>query len=554
MALPIVPPSPALSSGILASSAAQRGEPVETGESRPYLPFGLDQYMTDPSLLALGQYIVPGMAAIQWGGGGVQEGPTDEPLPPLDPYTNPGLAAADFLPGRTEYPVTPPPTPSRTELPIQEAGSTKYETPSVEQGPLTMYKLDEGEIYRKLNQIEDQRDEVENDYDFRERMLDRDLESREYNRELFGSPTGIQGAREAKIEASLNSLKRDLEASRSLETLRLDNSQKQLEIQREAAFNEDAPQDYVDEILPETLDIPTKVGMERQITPHHITHINGGGEYRNLGTLKYQNNTGIEDGSAYKEKIFVSVPNDADGFRVDVNPMQSWQSQLGIALPEYNKHWTKDGQSTVPNAFAHSQVTERQFDELDAVPSYHVESIQSDIYPLSGVDNPRETKKEKDLFTYQEDKIRVAYAMDPEGVFPMMKDNRWVQHVVDRNIADAINDGYDVITFNGANTAIHSNQGMPRDVAEKLYGELVPNRLQQIADEYGAKLSTIQVAGRRAASDDIKKDLDILVLDFRGNRQGLDVLKQNGFKYAKGGLVTKNGCSSGLCAADFLPK
>jgi len=142
--LPIVPPNPTLSSGILASSAAQRGEPVETGEGRPYLPFGLDQYMTDPSLLALGRYIVPGMAAIQWGGGGVQEGPTDEPLPPPDPYTNPGLVdAAYFLPGRTEYPVTPPPTPSRTELPIQEAGSTKYETPSVEQGPNVMYAVKE---------------------------------------------------------------------------------------------------------------------------------------------------------------------------------------------------------------------------------------------------------------------------------------------------------------------------------------------------------------------------------------------------------------------------
>ena len=559
--------APVLQQGIMASSraaapaAGQPGAPVETGGDRPYISREIDQSISDwynnlpdPRALVLGQFALPGMAAIQWGGSGVQEGPTEEPLPAPDPYTNPGLTAADFLPGRTTFPSAPPPTPPSTELPIQEPLSTRYETPSVEQGPTTMYKLDEGEISRKLNQIQEERDQLDNDYDFIERMLDRDLDSREWNREYLGRPANkLQEEREDNIESSIKSLKKDLEATRSLDTLRLDNSQKHFEIQSQALYNEDYPK-YADEILPENLDVPTKVGMKRENTPHYVTHVNAGGKYRNLGTLKYQSNEGSEDGSVYKEKVFVSVPNDEEGYRVDVDPMQSWQSQLGIALPEYNKHWTVEGQATIPNAFAHSQITERQFDELDAAPSYHVESIQSDIYPLFGVKAPAEAKKLRDLLSYQADKIDAAYDADPERIFPMMKDNRWVQHIVDRNVADAINDGYFLITFNGANTALHSNQGMPRDVAEKLYGELVPNRVKQIADEYGAKFYTIKVPGRRAASNDIKKDLDIHVLDFSKNLKNLDLLKQNGFKYAKGGLVTKNGCSSGLCAADFLPK
>ena len=95
------------------------------------------------------------MAAIQWGGSGVQEGPTEEPLPAPDPYTNPGvpLDPSMFLPGG--FTASPPPAPPKTELPIQDPLSTRYETPSVEQGPTTMYAVKEKGGNWKPGEVDD---------------------------------------------------------------------------------------------------------------------------------------------------------------------------------------------------------------------------------------------------------------------------------------------------------------------------------------------------------------------------------------------------------------
>jgi len=564
--------APVLQQGIMASSraaapaAGQPGAPVETGGDRPYISREIDQSISDwynnlpdPRALVLGQFALPGMAAIQWGGSGVQEGPTEEPLPAPDPYTNPGvqLDPSMFLPGG--FTASPPPAPPKTELPIQDPLSTRYETPSVEQGPTTMYSLDKGEIERRINDIYKEQQQFEENMESDRRSIQRDLEYQEYRFDEYGPSRGIEGSREYADNKILKQLDQDKEAAESVGVNRFENETKQLGIQSETLFNQDNPQ-YADEILPESIDIPSKVAMERTFTPHDVTRIITD-KHRNIGILRYESDDpdASIDGENYREKVFVSVPNDEDGNRITPSMQKSWVSQLGVALPPYSKHFTsKDeqgaSQPVIRNAFAHSQVTERQFKELGSVRSYNVESFQADNYPLEGVSNKHENDKRKELRRYQAENIDSAYGADPERVLPMMKDNRWISHLVDRNVADAINEGYDVITFNGVKTALASNQGMPVASAQKIYGEEVPNRLKQIADEYGIDYYKIKVSGRDVNSNETKDDLDIMVLDFSKNPEAKNILKQNGFKYAKGGLVTKNGCSSGLCAADFLPK
>jgi hypothetical protein len=130
-------PAP-LYQGIMASTRAMApgaapGAPVDT--TAPFLPEGLQNYLNRPTPVdVLDKYYSILV-------GGTQAPEPKEPLPPMDPYTNPGLTAADFLPGRTEFPSMPPPTPVSTELPISEPGDTKYTTPVAAPLDSTMFAI-----------------------------------------------------------------------------------------------------------------------------------------------------------------------------------------------------------------------------------------------------------------------------------------------------------------------------------------------------------------------------------------------------------------------------
>jgi len=128
-----------LQRGIMSTGRApgvgQPGGRIDT--TAPVLPQSLQSYLNRPTPIdVLDKYYSVLV-------GGVQSPEPKEPLPPMDPYTNPGLTAADFLPGRTEFPSMPPPTPVSTELPISEPGDTKYTTPVAAPLDSTMFAVKE---------------------------------------------------------------------------------------------------------------------------------------------------------------------------------------------------------------------------------------------------------------------------------------------------------------------------------------------------------------------------------------------------------------------------
>ncbi len=128
-----------LQQGIMSTGRApavgQPGGRIDT--TAPVLPQALQNYLNRPTPIDMLDKYYSVLV------GGVQSPEPKEPLPPMDPYTNPGLSAADFLPGRTEFPSMPPPTPARTDLPMIEPGDNKYTTPVAAPLDSTMFAVKE---------------------------------------------------------------------------------------------------------------------------------------------------------------------------------------------------------------------------------------------------------------------------------------------------------------------------------------------------------------------------------------------------------------------------
>jgi len=273
-------------------------------------------------------------------------------------------------------------------------------------------------------------------------------------------------------------------------------------------------------------DTPDYVTVRQERSPHAVVRVNN---YVDQAHISYFH-TGVLTPSgkdtehslldSYEEKLLLVPTEEPFAIR------RSWLSNPGERLPPMKKHF-RGGYS---NAIGFYQTTVRNFDAL-GVPSSHIESIQSDVYPLAKSKSRLEQKKWKEL------------QRGGGAEFPLLKDDQWIEHILQRHVADAINTNKQVISMNSGKAAQDVNIGIPTEVAKGIYDKKAKRYLQDLAEQYKGSFYTIHAPTKASQSE----TRDVYVLDLRGG--DIDSLKREGFGYANGGLVTND-----LSAADFLPK
>lgn len=272
-------------------------------------------------------------------------------------------------------------------------------------------------------------------------------------------------------------------------------------------------------------DLPDYVTLRQERSPHPVVRVSNyvgleGNSYFGTGTLRASGGDSPESlFNSYQEKILM-VPTE-EPFEV----RRSWLVNPGNRLPPAPKHFRGE----YSNQIGFYQTTVRNFEQLDA-PSSHLESIQSDIYPLTKGKSRMEQAKREELNKAE------------RAEFPLLKDDQWIENIVQRHVADSVNTNKLLITMNSGAAARDVNAKMPMELAKGIYDKKAKGYLQKLADQYSGSFSTIQAPTGLMT----REEKDIYVLDLRG--ANLDSLKREGFGYACGGLVSKD-----LSAADFLP-